>query len=81
MVPSSRRLWLTFAIVVLALIGVAIAFNMQDRRTPAEKIGDAAGEISEGLKDAGREMQNRSPGEKLGDAVKDAGEAIKEGAQ
>lgn len=51
---------------------------MPDRRTPVEKAGDAMENLSDGVKNAGRELQNRTPGEKLGDVVKDAGEAIKD---
>jgi hypothetical protein len=66
-------------LIVLAVAVVAYGIlTAPDRRTPGEKIGDAVGELSNGLDKAGRQLEDRTPAEKLGDAAKDARDEIKD---
>jgi hypothetical protein len=59
--------------VIVVVIGIAV-WNMPDKRTPGEKVGDAIGTLSDGqgLDDAARELKDRTPGQRLEDGVKDA---------
>ena len=63
-------------IVIVAVIGYGV-LNMPDRRTGAQRVGDAIGELPEGVDKAARQLEKRTPGEKLGDAVKDVGDEMK----
>jgi hypothetical protein len=60
-------------IVILSLLAYAV-LTMPDRRTGAEKLGDAISELPNGADKAARQLEDRTPGQKLGDAVEDAGE-------
>lgn len=74
--PSNRNLnstLLTILLVAAIVFGAYYLLNMPDRRTTSEKIGDAAGELSKGITDAGRQLEDRTPAEKIEDAIKDAG--------
>lgn len=77
MPQKSQGTYVVVAVVVLAIIAGYYLLNTPDRRTPGDKIGDAASELSNGVDKASRELQDRTPGEKIGDAVKDAGDDIK----
>lgn len=73
MTNSTSKL-LTAIIVVALLILGGYYFFTPEERTLGEKIDDAAGELSNGLDDAGKALEDRSPAEKVQDAVKDAAE-------
>jgi len=75
--PTSNKKYIG-VITIIILIVLAYAFlNMPDRRSPAEKLGDAIHDINKGPDKAARQLENRTPGEKLDDAAKDAGDNIK----
>lgn len=79
MAASNNNKTLLTVLIVIVIGAVAFfALNAPDRRTPGEKLGDAVGELGDGLEDAGRQLENRTPAEKIGDAVKDAKEDIQE---
>jgi len=63
-------------IALLAIVAYAVG-NAPDRRTTGDKIGDAVNNVTDGVKDAGRSLENRTPAEKAGDALEDAGEKLK----
>lgn len=73
---SSSRTIIIIAVIVLVLAVLYSVMNAPDRRTTGEKLGDAVSELSDGVEDAGRSMQDRTPAEKLGDAAEDAGDKI-----
>lgn len=73
---TSKNLVILIVVVALAIIVYSVLV-MPDRRTPAEKLGDAISELPNGVDKAARQLEDRTPGEKLGDAVKDVGDDIK----
>ena len=78
---DNRNTYLGFA-VIAAIIAVIIFVLMQPREDSSTKLGRAADEISEGIEDAGRELDpNRTTGEKIGDAVEDLGEDIQDASE
>jgi len=68
---NSKTIIGIIAVVAIVAIG-AFVLNMPDRRTPGEKIGDAVGQLDNGLDNAARELEDRTPGERAADAIKDA---------
>lgn len=74
---NNRGMITLLVVVVLGVIAYAV-LTMPDRRTGAEKVGDAISELPNGVDKAAEQLQDRTPGEKLGDAVEDAGERIKD---
>lgn len=68
---NSSRLIISIVVLVL-LIAAGYWFVTPRERTLGEKVGDAASELSDGVKDAVDATQDKSPAEKVGDAVKDA---------
>ncbi len=74
---KERNTKVLIGIVALVLLG-AIAYaglTMPDRRSPADKIGDAVSQLDDGgLDDAARELEDRTPAQRLSDEVKDATE-------
>lgn len=58
-------------VALLAVIAVGV-LNMPDRRGPGEKIGDAIGQLDNGVDNAARELEDRTPAERITDGVKDA---------
>ena len=69
--PSNRS---QAFVALLLLIGIVFAayyiLTMPDRRSTVDKVGDAASELSNGARSAGRELENRTPAEKIGDKLK-----------
>lgn len=60
-------------IAVVAVVAVAaMAMTAPDRRTPGEKVGDAIGQLDNGVDNAARELEDRTPAERAGDAIQDA---------
>jgi len=49
-----------------------MALNAPDRRTPGEKVGDAIGQLDNGVDNAARELEDRTPAERGADAIRDA---------
>lgn len=68
---NTSRLVISILVVVL-LIAAGYWFVTPKERTLGEKVNDAAGELSNGVKGATDALQDKSPAEKVGDAVKDA---------
>ncbi len=78
---NSTRQTKGFLILAVAILLAVIAYAaliVPDRRTGAEKVGDAISELPNGLDKAARQLENRTPGEKLGDQISDFGEEVKE---
>ena len=60
-------------IAVVAVVAIAaFVLNMPDRRSPTDKVGDAIGQLDNGVDNAARELEDRTPGERASDAIKDA---------
>ena len=70
--------WIGFALVIILGVMAYGVLTMPDNRTGAQKLGDAIGELPNGVDQAARQLEDRTPGEKIGDAVQDAGESIKD---
>lgn len=75
---NSSSMIAIIAVIALLLVIVYAVMNAPDRRTPGEKLGDAVSNISNGVEDAGRSLQDRTPAQKVGDAVEDAGDKVEE---
>lgn len=69
--PKDFRAPIIILLIVLVIIGVVSFANMPDRRTPSEKIGDAAQSLSDGASDAAKNLGNRTPADKVKDKVKE----------
>mgnify|MGYP000222533438 CR=1 FL=1 len=70
---NSNTKFIIGGLIVLLLAAAAYGFmTMPDRRTPGEKVGDAVGQLGNGVDDAARELEDRTPAERLGDGVRDA---------
>ncbi|MET0155674.1 MAG: hypothetical protein ABW189_06180 [Rickettsiales bacterium] len=68
-----------YIVVVLAVIA-AVAFaaiKINHKPTAGERLDNAVHDVSEGLENAGEELQNRNAVEKAGDAIEDAGENMR----
>lgn len=72
---STMIVMIIAVVALLAIISYAL-IQAPDRRTTGEKLGDAVNNITDGVEDAGRSMQNRTPAQKIGDAVEDAGDKV-----
>lgn len=60
-------------LIVLLLAAAAYGFaTMPDRRSPMEKVGDAVGQLDNGVDDAARELEDRTPAQRAADGIKDA---------
>jgi len=72
-----------YIVVIVALIALVaiVGMNMRHEPTAGERIGNAIDEMTDGMENAGEELQDRSPLEKMGDAVEDAGEEMQEKAR
>ena len=58
---------------LVVVIVLAIGFlTMPDQRTGNEKLGDAVGNLDEGVDDAARELEDRTPAERISDEWEDA---------
>ncbi len=69
--------------VVALIVAVIIVMLMQPQNdTLSERIDNAAGEVGEGLEEAGEELDpHRTTGEKIGDAIEDFGDDIEDSAK
>ena len=68
--PQVRTLQIVALVVVIAAAGYFL-LNAPDRRTDAQKVGDAISELPNGTDKAVRQLESRTPGEKLEDAAQD----------
>ncbi len=65
---------------IVAVVVVIALVNMNNE--PSTQLGRATEELSEGVEDAGRELDpNRSAGERVGDAIEDMGENIQDATE
>jgi hypothetical protein len=65
--------------VVAVLAVVAVIYVINPRSDVGSRMDMAAEELSDGVEDAGRELDpDRTPGEKIGDAIDDVGEGIED---
>ena len=74
--PPNQRLGVIIAVIIALLVALYV-LNMPDRRTGAEKLGDAIGQLPNGVDKAARELKDRTPGDKLKDAITDEDEKLK----
>lgn len=77
---NDRNSYLGMAIIAI-IAGIVIFALLQQpkEQESTTAVGRAVDEISDGVEDAGRELDpNRTTGEKIGDAVEDAGEEIQD---
>jgi gas vesicle protein len=76
---TNNKLILIGALALLA-IGGYVVLNAPDKRTTAEKMGDAAEEIGEGFEDAADELggDDRTLGEKMSDSLSNAKDNLKD---
>ena len=58
-------------VAVVAVAGYAM-LTMPDQRGPGEKLGDAIGQLDNGIDDAARELEDRTPAERIKDGINDA---------
>lgn len=79
MMNAANNKWLPIAVIALVIL-VAGYFILAkpDQRNAAQKIGDAIGELPNGIDKAARQLEDRTPGDKLDDAAQDAKESIKD---
>jgi len=77
---NDRNSYLGMAIIAIIAAIVIFALLQQPKEPePTTSLGRAVEEISDGVEDAGRELDpDRTTGEKIGDAVEDAGEDIQD---
>lgn len=70
----NKNVKILLAVLVLAGLAVAgfYALNAPDTRSTGEQIGDAIGQLDEGVDDAARELEDRTPLERAADEVEDA---------
>jgi short subunit fatty acids transporter len=73
---TGKTLLIIAAVVIVAIIGYGILYA-PDRRTDAQKIGDAINELPKGVDKATRQLEDRTPADKLEDAAQDAGNDLK----
>jgi hypothetical protein len=73
---QGRNLMMTGLVVILAIIGFYV-LNAPDRRSAADKMGDAISALPNGADKAARQLEDRTPGDKLSDAAQDAGNDLK----
>lgn len=75
---NNRSTVLIMVIAIIALLAIVAYAVMQtpDRRTTGERVGDAVSSLSEGVENAGEQLQDRTPAQKFGDAVEDAGDRV-----
>ena len=70
-----------FMVIIASVIVLAIAgyylMHAPDRRTPAQKTGDAINALQRGADNAAQQLENRTPAEKLSDSASEAGDAVK----
>lgn len=73
---------IVLVILVVIVLGV-LALSMGEREeTFGDRIDNAAREISEGVEEAGEELDpDRTIGEEIGDEVEDAGERMQDMAE
>lgn len=77
---SGNTKFIIIAIIIAAIAGFVYVEQNKKPKTVGERIDNAAEKISDGVTDAGRELDpDRTVGEKIGDAIEDAGKKI-EGA-
>jgi hypothetical protein len=74
--PQGKFIAFAALAIVIVVMGYYV-LNAPDKRNPAEKIGDAIGELPNGVDKAARQLESRTPGEKLQDAASDVGDDIK----
>ncbi len=55
--------------VALLAIVVIFLFNMPDKRSGPERVGDAVEALPQGVDKAGDQLKDRNPVEKAGDAI------------
>ena len=75
---------IVFLLVLIAVVGVAgyAVMNAPDKRTDAEKLGDAVEEIGKGFENAADELNgDKTVGDKMVDTLKDAKEELKENVE
>lgn len=72
MTNNNSKILIGALVLALVAVGAYAALNMPDRRSPGEKVGDAIGQLGNGVDDAARELEDRTPGERLVDEVKDS---------
>ncbi len=69
-------------IITLILAVIAGALILKPKHSDlGERLSEAGDELSGGIEDAGKQLQDHSPAERFGDAVEDAGEKIQDSAQ
>ena len=69
--PDNKKSLMVIMLVLVVAIAGFMFLTKPDARTPAEKIGDAIGQLPNGPDKAARELEDRTPGERIGDAIKD----------
>ncbi|MGE0251856.1 MAG: hypothetical protein AB7G80_01500 [Dongiaceae bacterium] len=73
---DNRALIAALVIVVIAILGY-LFLTQPDRRTTGERVGDAVEQLSDGVGDAGRELQDRTPAERLRDNAEEMKEDLR----
>ncbi|MGE3479587.1 MAG: hypothetical protein AB7G80_08960 [Dongiaceae bacterium] len=73
---DNRALIAALVIVVIAILGY-LFLTQPDRRTTGERVGDAVEQLSDGVNDAGRELQDRTPAERLRDNAEEMKEDLR----
>ncbi len=72
MTTNNSKMLIGALVLALVAVGAYAALNAPDRRSPGEKVGDAIGQLGNGVDDAARELEDRTPAQRIGDEVKDA---------
>ena len=68
---SSTTIIIACAIALLAVLAFSF-LNVREDRSLGEKISDASENLSDGVDDAARSLEDRTPAEKLQDGLSDA---------
>jgi len=71
-----KNILVVAVIATIAIVAYSV-LNAPDRRSDAEKIGDAISELPNGVDKAARQLESRTPAEKLNDAAQDMGDDVK----
>lgn len=72
---GSRSLLIVLGLLLAGILVYGV-MNMPDRRTGAERVGDAISELPNGVDRAADQLGDRTPADRAEEAVKDTGEAI-----
>jgi hypothetical protein len=75
---GNGKILILLAALAMVIMGAYWVLTMPDKRSDAEKLGDAVDAIAEGFEKASEQTQDRTLGEKLGATLSDVKEDVKD---